>query len=186
MKNSHKIRHFKYIKFRASCTYSFEINWLVYLLDLLDILDFVLELKSALLSTIERHKIEQAIQGIPNLFRTEEELPPPSSYSIPYLADPKTDGLKCHKCSYICSQVQKMQSHCRISTIGTTARGRIEQSTRITPQTSYRGGKMYAANGSLRQGQATAGLKLGAKSDGQRRRLARCVPLSWNWQSQQA
>ncbi|KJZ70136.1 hypothetical protein HIM_10477 [Hirsutella minnesotensis 3608] len=66
----------------------------------------------------ERRAVEHAVRAIPNLLRRQDdlrrlEIPPPEIEPISCLAAPKTDGLKCGKCSFVTRQVQTMQAHCR-------------------------------------------------------------------------
>lgn len=66
----------------------------------------------------ERRIIIEAIQRVPNIIRTHAELvkfqfPSPTTGTIPFLAPPLHDGLRCNYCSYIALSVQTIQDHCR-------------------------------------------------------------------------
>lgn len=70
------------------------------------------------LTLVERRAVEQAVHRLPNLIQRQDDLcrlenPPPGIDPIPYLATPKTDGLKCWHCTFVSRQVQTMQAHCR-------------------------------------------------------------------------
>ncbi|KAK2778012.1 hypothetical protein CKAH01_11876 [Colletotrichum kahawae] len=65
-----------------------------------------------------RAHIAEAIRQIPGIIRTQAELailqyPDPSTPPIPHIAAPKTDGIRCAECPYMCRRSQVIQRHCR-------------------------------------------------------------------------
>lgn len=70
------------------------------------------------LSHAQRRTICDAIQALPGLRHTQEDLagfpfPPPHSPAIPHLAAPKQDGLGCGQCPYVVRAEKNMKLHCK-------------------------------------------------------------------------
>jgi hypothetical protein len=65
-----------------------------------------------------RQELVDKIKQIPNILHSQDELrrclqyPTDTIEPIPYLAPPKSDGLKCRACGHIVRRVQKIQKHC--------------------------------------------------------------------------
>lgn len=66
---------------------------------------------------LTRRAIAQKVQSIPGLIQDQAEL---AAYSlpdrvtpIPYIEEPKRDGLRCRKCRYVTRKVRVMQQHCK-------------------------------------------------------------------------
>jgi hypothetical protein len=69
-------------------------------------------------SATQRNRATYTVTLLPNMVRKEGELdgyqvPVSVRKAIPHLGTPKTDGLKCSQCSYMCRNVRMMQLHCR-------------------------------------------------------------------------
>ncbi|KAK0370042.1 hypothetical protein CLIM01_12595 [Colletotrichum limetticola] len=66
----------------------------------------------------ERKRITDRIQSLHGIVRSQTDLqsfryPGPNTPPIAHLAVPKTDGIRCAECQYVCRQLQTIQSHCR-------------------------------------------------------------------------
>ncbi|KJZ70333.1 hypothetical protein HIM_10262 [Hirsutella minnesotensis 3608] len=77
-----------------------------------------LQARHRILPVAERRAVEHTVKSIPGIVHRRDELsrlevPPPAIQPIPHLAPPKTDGLRCRKCSYVSRHLQKIQAHCR-------------------------------------------------------------------------
>lgn len=62
--------------------------------------------------------IVTAVSNIPGVHRNQASLeqlrhPEPTTDPIDHLAEPRTDGIRCHQCPYVSRQIQRMQDHCR-------------------------------------------------------------------------
>ncbi|KAL7940040.1 hypothetical protein V8C42DRAFT_338738 [Trichoderma barbatum] len=67
---------------------------------------------------MQRNRATYTLTLLPNMARNETELddyqgPVSVRKAIPYLGRPRTDGLKCNTCSFICRNARLMQRHCR-------------------------------------------------------------------------
>ena len=67
---------------------------------------------------MQRNKAAYTLTLLPDMIQKETELddyqrPVSVRKAIAYLGMPKTDGLKCSGCSYICRNARMMQLHCR-------------------------------------------------------------------------
>ncbi|OTB09686.1 hypothetical protein K445DRAFT_28399, partial [Daldinia sp. EC12] len=65
-----------------------------------------------------RIEIVRAVQAIPEIRRTQDDLldfpyPPPTSPAIPQLPPPANDGLGCQECSYVVRANSMMRAHYR-------------------------------------------------------------------------
>ncbi|KAK4118430.1 hypothetical protein N657DRAFT_651265, partial [Parathielavia appendiculata] len=66
----------------------------------------------------ERHATARAVQQLPDIIRTQEDLagfefPPPTAEAILFLGPPRPDGLKCRVCPYVVCHPKKIQEHAR-------------------------------------------------------------------------
>ena len=66
----------------------------------------------------QRNRATYTLTLLPGMIQKETELnnyqrPVSVRKAIPYLGMPKTDGLKCSRCSYVCRNARMMQVHCR-------------------------------------------------------------------------
>lgn len=66
----------------------------------------------------ERRRIITELGQIPGIIQNQQGLrdfqfPIPSTKAIPELGEPKRDGIRCKKCSYVGRQRQGIQGHCR-------------------------------------------------------------------------
>jgi len=66
----------------------------------------------------QRNKATYTVGLLPNMIQKEQELddyqgPVSVRKAIPYLGEPRTDGLKCAVCSHMCRNARNMQQHCR-------------------------------------------------------------------------
>ena len=117
------------------------------------------------ISREERRRIAQSVLSVPNLLRNTGDLhllaKPCPEEPIPFLAAPKSDGLKCRKCSYISRHVQKMQSHCRKKHGWQNPRGAGRPLVELGSQRSCRGAKVSHASDSSLLERAADGLKWG-------------------------
>ncbi|KAJ0126097.1 Uncharacterized protein HZ326_30796 [Fusarium oxysporum f. sp. albedinis] len=65
-----------------------------------------------------RQELVEKIKQIPNILHSRGDIrhylqyPTDTIKPIPYLAPPKSDGLKCRACGHIVRHVQKIQKHC--------------------------------------------------------------------------
>ncbi len=69
-------------------------------------------------SAMQRNRAAYTLTLLPHMIEKEIELdgyqgPVSVRKAIPYLGTPKTDGLKCSKCSHMCRNARMMQKHCR-------------------------------------------------------------------------
>lgn len=67
---------------------------------------------------MQRNRATYTLTLLPGMVRKETELsdyqgPVSVCKAIPYLGKPRTDGLKCERCSYVCRNARLMQHHCR-------------------------------------------------------------------------
>lgn len=65
-----------------------------------------------------RSRVIYEAKAIPGIIRTQNklqhfQLPDSVEKAVPYIAPPKTDGLRCQACPYIARQPQRIQEHCR-------------------------------------------------------------------------
>ena len=66
----------------------------------------------------QRNRAAYTLKKLPKMIQKETELdnyPAPVSVrkAIPYLGQPRTDGLKCRLCSHMCRNARMMQTHHR-------------------------------------------------------------------------
>jgi hypothetical protein len=65
-----------------------------------------------------RQDLVEKMKQMPDVFRSRDEIrrylqyPTDLIQSIPYLASPEPDGLKCRACGHIVRRIQKIQKHC--------------------------------------------------------------------------
>lgn len=64
-----------------------------------------------------RRAIAQRVQSIPGLIQDQAELAgyslPDRVTPIPYIEEPKRDGLRCRTCRYVTRRVRVIQQHCK-------------------------------------------------------------------------
>ena len=64
-----------------------------------------------------RKAIAQEVQRIPHLIESQAQLAeyqlPDRAPPIPYIQEPKSDGLRCRTCPYVAREVRVMQRHCK-------------------------------------------------------------------------
>ncbi|KAH8662705.1 hypothetical protein BGZ61DRAFT_562852, partial [Ilyonectria robusta] len=66
----------------------------------------------------QRREIRDRIYEIPRILRRQEDLddfrfPAPTDPSLPHIAPPATDGLRCDECGYVLRARSHMLTHCR-------------------------------------------------------------------------
>lgn len=81
------------------------------------------------ISTSERARIFRLIADIPGIIKDQRGLygfqfPQPTIKPIPFIMPPKTDGLRCNRCSFVTRTIDGMQKHCRKEHSWTNRRGR--------------------------------------------------------------